>query len=109
MPASPQDPLSQLIRSDRKAVECPLFWTSEHLQQVGCRFDDFCVSANGSSSPLAIDHTSQPSGGKDALTNEKDDMLSDVERLAASDSPEVKSFTIKKLLVGDGLPYRKSW
>ncbi|OAA33916.1 hypothetical protein NOR_08748 [Metarhizium rileyi] len=107
IPTLPLPPLNQIVGLHRKAVKCPLLWTAEHLDWLGCRFDDFTTTAVLPDAALS-DHANLSNKGKDSHAIKHHGIQKEVERLAVSSSPEMKSFSIKKLLVGDKLPFRRS-
>ena len=87
-------PFRVLMRHHRDLFVNPLFWTSRHLDLVGCRFEDIDTAA--------VETTPDDSG------TDTDKSLSDVESLATNLFLNVKYRCLVSILVGEGRAFAKT-
>ncbi|PYI29171.1 hypothetical protein BP00DRAFT_479676 [Aspergillus indologenus CBS 114.80] len=88
--ASTPKPLLDFVRGRRDLLDHPLLWTLEHLELLGCHFDDLKTSAYPESAP------------KDAKGT------ADAESLAHRLFPEVKLRSLCRLLLGEGRNFARA-
>jgi hypothetical protein len=92
--------LSDILRFRRELLVTPLFWTSRHLDALGCSFqqtDNFMAknTCDGYKAPRWREDKQAPAAK--SRTN-----ISDVEMLAKSAVPSLKHNILRRLLLHDG-------
>ncbi|KND91088.1 hypothetical protein TOPH_04348 [Tolypocladium ophioglossoides CBS 100239] len=104
---APQDaglspkPLTELIRHHREIFVSPLFWTSRHLDLVGCRFEDV-ENVNDATEYSGVGHISTQPSNDDGLPINDDKLIEIVKRLAKHQTYTSKVSNLTVLLMGEG-------
>jgi hypothetical protein len=107
-------PLAYLMRCHRDLFVNPLFWTSRHLDLVGCRFEPL------KSTEYAQDNTDMHQAQNNNDTREGSAFgyglvrvppppPSDPERLAKSCAPLVKLSALYRILAHEGSAFEELW
>ncbi|PNY26776.1 Uncharacterized protein TCAP_03289 [Tolypocladium capitatum] len=110
---APQDaglspkPLTEIFRYHRQVFKSPAFWTSRHLEMVGCRFEDF-ENANDETEHSGVGHISIQPSNYDGPPISEDRVIENVGRLAKCSAYLSKAFSLSNLLlVGEGHAFDK--